>query len=164
MVEFALLLPLFVLLVMGLADVALVTKTQLNIMQATREGARRAAVVGAGESADDTQIYDAIAAVLSTQDKDRITEIRIFKWTNAPGSVCQQGTEAPCEYGAYDKNGAAIGSSDWSDSTLVTDTQPTDSVGVRITYQYSGLFGQLLPYLQNLTLADQTVMRLDFHP
>ncbi len=44
MVEFALVLPLVLLVLLGAVEVALVARTQLEVSQAAREGAREAAV------------------------------------------------------------------------------------------------------------------------
>lgn len=73
MVEFALVLPLVFVVVLGVVEVALVARAQLEVGQAAREGAREAAT-----SPEPERAVDAVRAALGPAHRDtaRVSVVR----------------------------------------------------------------------------------------
>jgi Flp pilus assembly protein TadG len=67
-VEFALLLPILLLVLLALVQVGVVARDQLLLTQASRAGAREAAVEGSLES-----VREAVGAAAAGLDPDRLT-------------------------------------------------------------------------------------------
>lgn len=68
LVEMALVLPIFILLVMGIIDFGRLFNAQISITHASREGARQAAV-----GTSDTQVVSLVKGAATNLDPTRIT-------------------------------------------------------------------------------------------
>jgi TadE-like protein len=188
LVEFALLVPLFLLLLLGILEFGFIFDQQITLGYATREGARSGAAFGSGNTTTmpcqdvDKNIIAAVQRVLkgpgSRVNLTASTQIQIFKanssggvtpgttnvWTYTPGS-------GPTVDGqALDFSGP--GSPSWSAcsprKTNGTVASPPDSIGIGITYTYrfvtplsavAGFFGPNGP--ASLQITDHTVMALN---
>lgn len=68
LVEFAIILPIVLLLVMGILEFGLIMNSYLSIEHASREGARAGSVGGS-----DVDIQNAVNSVLTDHDLNRLT-------------------------------------------------------------------------------------------
>ena len=80
-VEFALVLPLVLVLLLGIVEIAVIARTELQLVHATREGAREAAT-----SPDSSRAAAAVRSALG----GRAVEARIT--VKRPGTVGKQAT------------------------------------------------------------------------
>lgn len=70
-VEFALVVPLVLVLLLGLVEVAVIARTQLEVVNAAREGARMAA-----SSPEPADAVDAVRAVLGSSGSSARVSVR----------------------------------------------------------------------------------------
>jgi Flp pilus assembly protein TadG len=174
-VEFAVILPLLLLLILGAVEFGFVFNHHLTLEYATREGARVGASLADGSDsiacADvDTAIVAAVDRVLTSSgspvEVDEVSEIRIYRadaagnpigllsnaWTYTPGAG------PPVDGVPIDFSPGPVGWPACSRSNL----QPVDSLGVSLTYTYRlrTPFANLLG-LGTLPMSDRTVMALN---
>jgi hypothetical protein len=189
LVEFAMLVPVFMLLLLGLLEFGYVFDHTMTVSYATREGARAGSAFGPGNSTTmvcatstdvDKHIVAAVQRVLQAPGSQvvsaDVSEIRIF---SADSTGIQVGSLANVwTYGAGTGpivDGAPLdfrqSTSAWNacarDNTWTGGAAP-DSIGVSIRYQYRfvtplsailGFFGP--PGGSTLTVNDRTVMALN---
>lgn len=187
MVEFAMVVPVFLLLLLGILEFGFIFDQQLTLGYSTREGARSGAAFGAGNSttmpcADvDKNVIAAVQRVLkgpgSRVTLAPSTQIQIYKATSAgtiSGGLVNTWTYTPGAGPSVDGQPLDFspGTVNWSacaprkaDGTVAS---PPDSIGVGITYTYQfvtplsavvGFFGPNGPV--SLTISDRTVMALN---
>lgn len=187
LVEFAMLVPVFLLLLLGMLEFGFVFDQQITLEYGTREGARSGAAFGKGNAttmpcADvDKNIIAAVQRVLkgpgSRLTLAPSTQVRIFKATSSGGvSGSQVNTWSYTPGSGPIVDGQALdftaSSTGWSACTpRKTDGtvgSPPDSIGVSIVYTYQfvtplsavvGFFGANGP--ASLQISDQTVMALN---
>jgi hypothetical protein len=82
-VEFAIVLPILLLLVLGLINLGVMISTQVVITQAAWEGARAGATLDRTTGEGDTQIIGAVLAAIRPLDPDR-TSIEILPRDSEP--------------------------------------------------------------------------------
>jgi len=191
LVEFALFLPLFLVLLLGVLELGGAMSHDLSLEYASREGARNGAALangggtlgcGSGKSPNaatvDPLIIEAVERVLTSPGSPiilgNVSQIRIYKATAT-------GTEAgPVNVWTYSHAGGPIpvdgdtpldftpsGTSTWSACSR-SNANPPDLLGVSLTYSYTfstGLTG-LLRYIGSSTgpvwtMTDHTVMNLN---
>ncbi len=187
LVEFALIIPVFLLLVLGILEFGFIFDQQITLGYATREGARSGAAFGAGNGttmvcADvDKNIIAAVQRVLkgpgSRLTLAASTRIQIYKATSS-GTVSggnvntwdyTPGAGPSVDGQALDFSPSSV---NWSacaprktDGTVLS---PPDSIGVSIVHNYDfvtplsavvGFFGPDGP--ASLTISDRTVMALN---
>jgi hypothetical protein len=189
LVEFALLLPLLTLLLLGMLEFGFLFDHHISLGYASREGARVGSALangggplgcGSGKSPNaslvDPQIVAAVQRVLTSPgslvDVGRIREIRIFRASAAGAQLGNQvnvwtyapggGPEIdgrPLDFAPDDIGWPACGRS---------NRNPPDSIGVSVAYSYdlsTGL-GSLLRFFGGagggtVQMSDQTVMALN---
>lgn len=183
MVELALILPVFLMIIIGTLEFGFAFDHNLTVQYATREGARSGSALvngggqlgcGAGQSPNaatvDQTIVSAVERVLgspgSPVDINQVTEVRIFK-ANAAG-----GEAGPINRWVYSVGGGPIvdgramdfvpaGSQTWSACSRVNGSNP-DSIGISVSYTYTlrtpirAFFGWV-----SLPISDQTVMQMN---
>jgi len=76
LVEFAVIFPLIIMLVMGIAEFSLAFKDWLTISHASREGAR-AGATAAHDIAADIQVLEAVEQALTGSDLQSIVNVRV---------------------------------------------------------------------------------------
>ena len=81
-VEFALVLPLVLVLLFGIVEVAVIARTELQLLHATREGAREAAA-----SPDSARAASAVRAALGSQAKNARITVRRPDTVGDPATV-----------------------------------------------------------------------------
>ena len=186
LVEFALILPSFMILLLGLLEFGLIFSNHQGLEYATREGARTAAALANGQNGQngtpastacttiDNQVIAAVQRVITGKGSlvvlANVSQIRIYKYDDSatpPGpatgfiNVWTPGT-GPVVDGTALKFKWTSGT--WDACTRLNGLTP-DVVGVDLTYSYhlsTGL-GSLLKWagLNTLAMTDTTVMVLN---
>jgi hypothetical protein len=143
--EFALTLPIFVLLMMGVLEFGFLYNNILTVQYAARQGVSAAAQAGGVDGADCSILKAVERALTAPIDKTRIASIQIYKSDASgdpiPGSVnlyVRSGTlDCPgSETEPYSLVGAeGYAQADRHDSLA----EGLDVVGVRIGYNYAGI-------------------------
>jgi Flp pilus assembly protein TadG len=183
LVEFAIIVPLFLLILLAMAEFGFVFSHHLTLTYATREGARTGSALADGGSICavhgattniDEQVIASVQRVLTSPgsqvDRTRVAQIRIYK---ADASGAEAGYVNVWVRGAWTS----------ADGTLSLEWQPlsgnwsacgrdngvnADSLGVSITYTYNFVtplssvlrfFGG--PSASSLAMSDKTVMQLN---
>jgi Flp pilus assembly protein TadG len=177
LVEFSLLVPAFLLLLLAMLEFGFVFDHLLTIQYATREGARTGAALAAGGSSlpcatgVDPLIIQAVNRVLQSNgsrvDVTEIQEIRIYK-AGANGS---QDLTSPNAFNIWNYSNAthtftqtSVG---WSACVRNNGVNP-DSIGVSLVYRYrmQTSLGSVLRFFggtgwSTITISDRTVMSLN---
>jgi len=162
LVEFSLIVPVFLLLLLGVLEFGFMFNHHLTLQYATREGARAGAAMADGSVKDsncgsttltaanvDPLIVAAVERVLmspgSMVDVSRVSQVRIFKstasgteagpvnvWLYRPGD--SGNPTVPCQ-GTSQRLNFYPSSTGWPASSRVIGSTP-DSLGVAISYDY----------------------------
>jgi Flp pilus assembly protein TadG len=189
LVEFAMVVPAFLLLVLGILEFGLMFDHLMTISYATREGARSGAAFASGNDSSmvcttsvdvDKHIMAAVQRVLDAPGSQvktpRISEVRIY---NSTSSGVQSGSAAnvwvysagagPIVDGApLDFQVASTGWNACTRDNTWTGSAAPDSIGVSIVYDYQmatalgaviGFFGPNGP--PTMRISDRTVMALN---
>jgi hypothetical protein len=182
LVEFALIIPVFALCVMGMLELGLAFNHHMTIEYATREASRTAAGLGDGGSSNciggidlnmiDAQVVAAAQRILkspgSPVDLSNVVDIRIYKadaaggqvggnvnvWTYTPGA----GPDIDPGLG-IDRLDFSQQSAAWPACSRNTGPNP-DSIGVRVKYRYAFQtpLGSIAGFFNN---APQTLLNMD---
>ena len=165
-VEFALILPLFLVLLIGMLEFGIVFDHRNAMAYAVREGARVGASLGNGGS-QPAGVDPAILAAVQRGLTDpilieNITSIEIFKADTA-------GQPIAGKINAFDRAGNPVGTPGWPATSRVPGLNG-DSIGVRVVYDFRpqtplavllGLFGGGSPPYTTIRMTDKTVMKLE---
>ena len=182
LVEFAMLVPVFMLLLLGLLEFGFVFDHTMTVSYATREGARSASAFAQGNATTvpcasiDQNIVAAVQRVLKAPGSlvtvSNISNITIYKASSSGTPVANASNVWTYSAG----NGPSVdganldfvqGTVQWDACSRVGGSSP-DSIGVSITYDYRfvtplsaalGFFGP--PGGAGLTIRDRTVMALN---
>jgi hypothetical protein len=181
LVEFALVVPVFMLLLLGMLEFGIAFNHQLTLGYATREGARIGADLvngggklgcGSGLSPNaagvDKVIIEAVDRVLTSSGSpiplDQVGRVRIFLATS---TGADSGTGNNWDYSATGytlpdgtKINFTLASGNWDPcnrSNLPIGNGPPASIGVSITYTYNGV----TPVVSSLPMRDVTVMQFN---
>jgi hypothetical protein len=180
LVEFALLVPAFMLLLLAMLEFGFLFDHTLTVQYASREGARVGSALvngggtlgcGAGQSPNaatvDPLILQAVLRVLdspgSRVDLTRIPEIRIYK--------ADPSGNPTASVNVYTRSGTSYvlsGSPGWKACDRSNAGSPPDSIGVSLTYtyQFQTALGPVLRFFggttfSSITVADRTVMAMN---
>lgn len=173
LVEFAMLVPVFMLLLLGLLEFGFLFDHTMTISYATREGARSGAAFAQGNASVpcntiDQNIIAAVERVLdapgSLVDANNVATVTIYQATST-------GTPVANRSNVWTNNGSGSfsppGSVQWNACSRINGASP-DSLGVSIVYNYRfvtplsaalGFFGP--PGGATLPIRDRTVMALN---
>lgn len=180
LVEFALLVPAFMLLLLGMLEFGFVFDHTLTVQYASREGARVGSALvngggtlgcGVGQSPNagtvDGLIVQAVVRVLDSPDSRvdlaQIPEIRIYKADPATGNPTSN-------VNVYTRSGTSYvaGSASWAACSRSNAGSPPESIGVSLTYtyQFQTALGPVLrffggPGLSSVKVSDRTVMAMN---
>ena len=181
LVEFALVLPILLLLVLGLVDIAALWGNSQSVVQAARSGARSVSHAGQLEEADQISLRS-VKATLGSDWTD-IERVVIYEASSADqgnppaGCIADGVTSSPtgtnCNvYTSADLgdvlndarfvDGANCGtarSSNWCPSLRNNDLRTAQWIGVWVEYKKDWLTG-FLP-LGAYTITENTVMRME---
>lgn len=166
MLEFALILPVLFLILIGLAEFGLGFRNMLGVNSATREGARVASAMG-DDTAADCVIVEATAAALAGVDVQKVQQVWIYE-------AADDGTPLPGIRQVYrpamtsDPAASLVCSSGWfqiengyppgSRSVVSGDL---DLVGVRVIFTHDWATGFPPMFQGSETWTADTIMRLE---
>jgi hypothetical protein len=144
-VEFALVFPLFMFLLMATVEFGFLYNNILTIQFASRQGVSAAAQVG-GEDGADCAILKAVEGALSTPiDKARVTAVEIFQSNAAgdpvPGRINRYVRTGPLDCpGIATQPYALVGTEGYPQAARKdTLAEGLEVVGVRIEYEYRAI-------------------------
>lgn len=134
MVEFGLVLPIILLIVIGVMEYGLAFKDWLSISNASREGARVAATFG-DEPTADCEVLASISESFVAVRLDDLVDVQIFKAHPTTGN--QTGLTNVYTYSGGDPTDCTNWSGDdsvypASSRNTIVGTTPLDIVGVRV--------------------------------
>lgn len=169
LVEFTLILPAFLMILMGMLEFGSAYDHRTAMAYAVREGARVGATLGKGGSSPDAVDPTILAAVQRGLTDpiliENISSIEIFK----AGS---DGKPMGSAIDKYDRFGNLIGTAGWPATSRVPGLTG-DSIGVRVRYDFHpttplgnmlGLFFGSAPPYTTIPMVDTTVMHLEPTP
>lgn len=145
LVEFALTLPIFILVLMGLIEFGFLYNNILTVQFASRQGSSVAAQVGAEDGADCAILKAVEKALTSPVDRSRIVAVEIFESDTSgdplPGRISRYVRSGTMQCSAtttqpYTLNGVE-GYPEQDRREAIAET--LDIVGVRIEYSYAGI-------------------------
>ncbi len=145
LVEFALTLPIFVLVMMGVLEFGFLYNNILTVQYAARQGVSAAAQAGGVDGAD-CSILKAVERALTTPiDKSRVTSVKIYK-SDANGDPIPGAINQYARTGTLDCPGdesepyTIVGSEGYPQADRHDSlAEGLDVVGVRIGYLYAGI-------------------------
>lgn len=168
-VEFALILPVFVLILLGLLEFGSAFDHRNAMAYAVREGARVGASLGNGgtnSSNVDPTIVAAVRRGLTDPILiENIASIEIFK-------ADTNGNPIPGKINRFDHTGAPVGTPGWPASSRVAGMNG-DMLGIRVVYEFRPTtpLGTMLSLLVNpvppyevIRMTDALVMKLEPTP
>ena len=169
LVEFTLILPVFLMILLGMLEFGSAYDHRTAMAYAVREGARVGATLGNGGSYPNTVDPTILAAVQRGLTDpiliENITSIEIFKADAA-------GSRSGSSINTYDRFGNIIGTAGWPATSRVVGLSG-DSIGVRVRYDFHpttplgtmlGLFFGSPPPYTTIPMVDTTVMHLEPTP
>lgn len=131
MVEFAILLPMIVLMVMGLMMFGIIFGIQITLTEAAAAGARQAVVEEycklSGSGHHNTEIYQAIVKAMGWLGKENIQSITIYEATDDGGIGDYQDV--------LDKDGNQGSPYNFTNSRRCQLVQTFGYIGVRVRYR-----------------------------
>jgi hypothetical protein len=169
LVEFALILPVFLLVLMGMLEFGSAYDHRNAMAYAVREGARVGASLGKGGTTPDAVDPAIVAAVRRGLTDpiliENIVSIEIFRSDT-------NGNPVAGKINRFDHDGVLVGTSGWPASTRVAGING-DSLGVRVLYDFNpttplglllGLFVSGDPPYTAIPMTDTLVMKLEPTP
>lgn len=165
--EFAIVMPLLVLIIIGIMELGLAFKGHLTASYASREGGRVAAFVGDAPDAD-CQVVRAIASILGSS-LDMLDRIEIFQTTQSGAQVSGNTNVARYQGGDPQECDSPDSPSDswtrtspWPSTSrqVVSGSTPLDIIGVRVVMDQAWVtnFG---PFSGTMELNEGTLMRME---
>jgi hypothetical protein len=145
LVEFALTLPIFVVLMMGVLEFGFLYNNILTVQYAARQGVSAAAQAGGIDGADCSILKAVEKALTAPIDKTRVTSVKIFKadanGDPIPGSINQYVRVGTLDCPGSDTQPYTIVGSEGYPQAERHDSlaEGLDVVGVRIGYLYLGI-------------------------
>jgi Flp pilus assembly protein TadG len=159
LVEFALVVPLFFLMLFGFVEIALVTASISSFNFATKDAARLGSLLGPTDSTVDTQIVNLIKGRVAGIVVAKTVRIEIYLSDPAADYILPGNTQ-PVE-NAYDGNGNLIGTAGWPVGSRNDTLLDADYLGVRVTYNYTYLTSYLSGGASTLQLIANSVQRIE---
>lgn len=169
-VEFAVILPVLLLLVLGAFEYGMLFRDSLTVSTAARE-AGRVAASSANYGDADCVILEAAAGALDSIENGTTDEVHIYR-SDSSGSIPSLGSSFMRRYRPAqpsDPSIVACTGSDWFPIHLggswapgdrVNDPSNADWIGVQIEYSHSWIT-DFLWFSGTTTLSDQAVFRIE---
>ncbi|HLU31104.1 MAG TPA: TadE family protein [Acidimicrobiia bacterium] len=169
LVEMALVFPILVLIIMGVAEIGLYFKDYLTVTYASREGVRVAAF--AGDSIDaDCQVLVAVGEFLGNANLEKLDRVEIYvatqDGTQTPGAtntarLKEGGDPTACNEPALPDDGwLRTTNKPATDRQVTAGAGPLDIVGVRIVMDHEWVTG-FPPFRGEVTVNETTIMRVE---
>jgi Flp pilus assembly protein TadG len=154
--EFALVVPVLFMLIMGVLDGGLLMFSVGTARYAASEGSRVAAQVGNVATAD-SQIVGIVRSTVGTTQLFQVTEVDVYRLNqDGVGNL----TPDPGHYNRYQLDGTAMGPISWPSATRNVSNGSSDFLGLTIHYTYrwkAGFFAPLGP----VTTVAESYVRLE---
>ena len=151
--EFALVVPVLCMLIMGVLDGALLMFSVGTARYAATESSRLAAQLGNVSSAD-SQIVGKVSSAVGTTQLFSVSEVDIYRLNqDASGNL----TPDLAHYNRYRLDGTAIGPVSWPPSSRNVSNGNSDFLGLTIHYSYTWKAGFFSPIGPVVTTADAYV-------
>ena len=156
MTEFALVVPILLVLIMGVLDGALLMFSVGTARYGSAEGSRMAATLG-NAATTDTQVLQAVRNIVGTTRLFNVTEIDIYK-LNQDGN----GNLTPdlSRYNRYALDGTPLSAPTWSPSSRNVGNGTSDFLGITINFTYTWKAGFFAP-LGPLKTTAESYVRLE---
>ncbi len=175
LVEFALIFPIFVMLLMGIIEFAFMFNAQLSLNYATRDAALVAAEAGSNANADCLILRQVDANLTAPTNKAAVIAVVIFSATETGNQL------SPAAQQVYSRGGSTTCGAITVPYTRTTDTYPysvrcsdldrtgcsagttspgntgVDIIGVRIDYRYT----KIGPFGFDSTMSVSNEMRME---
>jgi hypothetical protein len=87
LVEFALVIPIFIVLFMGVIEVALAMNAVVGVNRASQQAAHTASIMGAQQAADCLILRDIEADIIAPNDRTKVREVRIQRTAMAGNQI-----------------------------------------------------------------------------
>jgi Flp pilus assembly protein TadG len=144
MTEFALVVPVLLVLIMGVLDGALLMFSVGTARYAAAEGSRVAATLG-NVSNTDSQVLTTIRQTVGSTQLFTVEEIDIYKLNqDGNGNL----TQDVAKTNKYALNGTALNGTPWPASSRNVGNGTSDFIGITVNYTYTwkaGFFAPLGP-------------------
>jgi len=144
MTEFALVVPVLLILIMGVLDGALLMFSVGTARYAAAEGSRVAATLG-NVSNTDSQVVTTIRQTVGTTQLFTVEEIDIYKLNqDGNGNL----TQDVAKTNKYALNGTPLNGTPWPASSRNVGNGTSDFIGITVNYTYTwkaGFFAPLGP-------------------
>lgn len=161
MVEFAIVAPLLLLLVMGMVEYGLAFKARLTIASASREGARVGSSAGTDASAD-YYILQAVETALSGAiDRSKITEVVVQKPGGSP-STAYRPVATVCGWNPCPKFGdPSYSVPNWNPASRSVSIATLDKIEVLVRLDHTWVTGFVPGLTGTRVFTERTTMRLE---
>lgn len=154
--EFALIVPVLFMLIMGALDGALLMFSVGTARYAATEGSRLAAQLG-NLSTTDSQVVGKVRSTVGTTQLFNVSEVDIYRLNqDGVGNL----TPDLAHYNRYRLDGTAIGPIAWPPSSRNVGNGTSDFLGLTIHYSYTWKAGFFSP-LGPVTTVAEAYVRLE---
>ena len=188
LVEFSMIVPVFLILLLGILEMGFAFDHLLTVSYASREGARVGAALADGAKLAtcgdvDKYVVSAVERVLTSEGspvRDHLRDIgsiRVFKANATGGEAGPVNVWTPSMDGSGNATGPsvdgralhfALSSSGWASCSRSKTTANPDSIGIRISYTYRATtpLAGIMRFIggsgsATLTMTDRSVMALN---
>jgi hypothetical protein len=152
LVEFALVMPLFLALMFGLAEVSLIYGAAALYSNAAEQGARVASLAENRSSGSDAQAVATVLRLVQSYFPAHVAQIEIFQ-SDAHGDGPQTTSE-----NVFDATGNPIPPQTWPISSRMGTIAAPLYLGLRITYHYTWITSFIGVAGATLTLRTTAIM------
>ncbi len=169
-VEFALIIPVLLMLVFGIIEFGMLFRADLSVNQSARAGARTAAALPR-TAGYQTSAANAVAAQLqNTLSTDEITYLSIYKADKATGLPTDGGTYKTCTtcyrftWNSSSKSWVPESGASWAYTAQKAcgAEATTDYLGVYVEARYNWVTSIFTPMFgSSMTVKERTIMRLE---
>ena len=169
-VEFALILPVLLMLVFGIVEFGMMFRADLTVSQAARSGARTAAALPRVASYQTNSAAAVAASVRTSLGANEISYLTIYKANKTTGMPSDGGTYKTCTdcyrftWDTSTKSWTQLSGAAWPATAQKAcgSEALTDYIGVYVEARYHWITGIFTPIFGSTTgLAERTVMRLE---
>ncbi len=172
LLETALVVPMLLMIVLGLADVGFLVIDKMAVANAAREGARVGAAAGkyvSGSINADTLILRSVEQAVCHVENGQVTRVSIYRAT-ANGSLPSNSSfineYVPPASGILNCSAAGTTSltcdngCPWTPPSRDNSPPTLDDLGVLVEFEHEPVVG-LFPFNGTMTLTDHAVMRIE---
>lgn len=169
LVEFALVVPIVLLVVIGILEVGVAFRDLLTVSNAAKEGVRVVAAMGDDPMSDCVVLTKTSSALASSVSLSNLLTIEIFR-ANADGSQSSDKNVYTLPIGAdptdcteWSPNPVDVDSLTWNPLLRNVKIGPDDELdiaGVRVTYTHNWITG-FPPFVNSFIVDQATVSRLE---